>query len=52
VAQDLADKLAAIADLVRAGSRPALRRSLAAHHRRRDRLVGEIVEALVPLRCG
>jgi DNA-binding GntR family transcriptional regulator len=41
------DELDAIADLVRAGAPPLLRRSLAAYHRRRERLVGEIVAALV-----
>lgn len=43
----LGDELDAIAELVRAGAPPLLRRSLAAFHRRRERLVGEIVAALV-----
>ena len=45
------DELVAIADLIRAGAPPLLRRSLAAYHRRRERLVGEIVAALVARRC-
>lgn len=43
----LGDELETIADLIRGGTPSVLRRSLAAYHRRRDRLTGEIVATLV-----
>jgi hypothetical protein len=43
----LGAELDAIAELLRADAPPLLRRSLAAYHRRRERLIGEIVAALV-----
>lgn len=43
----LDDELGAIADLMRAAAWPPLRRALAAFHRRRERIVAELVAALV-----
>lgn len=48
----LDDELDAIADRVRGATPPLLRRSLSAYHRRRDRLVGELVATLVAPRPG